>query len=91
MKVFGSARPGGKAGGGSASWLRFGRNGPAVAGALIVLALLVVALLAPVLTPHDPVTQGELPAMRWDRNLRSTLGQAAAVALGALRVPHSGR
>lgn len=38
-------------------WLRFRRNPLAMIGLLIVLLLLVVAALAPVLAPHDPITQ----------------------------------
>jgi peptide/nickel transport system permease protein len=35
-----------------------------MAGAWIVLALYLLALLAPVLTPYDPIRHGDLPAMR---------------------------
>ncbi|MDI6772887.1 MAG: ABC transporter permease [bacterium] len=43
---------------GSASvWRRLLRHRLAVAGALIVGGLLLVALLAPLLAPHDPITQ----------------------------------
>ncbi|MBE0553266.1 MAG: ABC transporter permease [Rhodobacteraceae bacterium] len=38
-------------------WLRFRRNPLAMIGLLIVMLLLVVAALAPVLAPHDPITQ----------------------------------
>lgn len=38
-------------------WLRFRRNPLAMIGLLIVLLLLVIAALAPVLAPHDPITQ----------------------------------
>lgn len=38
-------------------WLRMRRNPLAVIGLLIVLVLLVMALFAPWLAPHDPITQ----------------------------------
>ncbi|HSW10282.1 MAG TPA: ABC transporter permease [Bacillota bacterium] len=41
--------------GGSSQWRRFGRNQRAVAGGLLVLAFILAALLAPWLTPHDPI------------------------------------
>ncbi|MBC9179567.1 ABC transporter permease [Pseudoroseomonas ludipueritiae] len=39
------------------TWLAFRRNGLAVAGLFIVLAMLVLAILAPVLATHDPGVQ----------------------------------
>lgn len=36
-----------------------------MAGACIVFALYLIALLAPVLTPHDPITHGDIPRMRY--------------------------
>lgn len=38
-------------------WLRFRRNPLAMAGALIVLALVVLAAFAPLIAPHDPIAQ----------------------------------
>lgn len=35
-------------------WRRFKRNRPAIAGGLIVLAVFVIALFAPMLSPYDP-------------------------------------
>ncbi|HUK55228.1 MAG TPA: ABC transporter permease [Nitrospiria bacterium] len=35
-------------------WRRFRRNRPALAGSLIVLSVLIIALLAPILSPYDP-------------------------------------
>ncbi|MFZ1469898.1 MAG: ABC transporter permease [Paracoccaceae bacterium] len=39
------------------AWLRIRRNRLAMAGGLVVTALIFVALLAPVLAPHDPFVQ----------------------------------
>ncbi len=36
-----------------------------MAGALIVLALYLVAIAAPLLTPYDPIAQGDVPRMRY--------------------------
>lgn len=48
----------------SAGWARFRKNRLGMAGAIIVLLLYFVAILAPVLTPYDPVSHGDLPGMR---------------------------
>ncbi len=53
------------AGAWSSGWGRFRRNKLAMAGACIVFALYIIALLAPVLTPHDPITHGDIPRMRY--------------------------
>jgi peptide/nickel transport system permease protein len=50
----------------SAGWSRFGRNRVAVAGGLVVAVLYLVAILAPLLTPYDPGSHGELPRMRYN-------------------------
>ena len=39
------------------AWLRIRRNSLAMAGLLIVLALVAVAALAPWIAPHDPLVQ----------------------------------
>ena len=39
------------------SWLRLKRNPLAMIGLLIVVALVLMAALAPVIAPHDPITQ----------------------------------
>lgn len=39
------------------SWLRLKRNPLAMVGLLIVVALVLMAALAPVIAPHDPITQ----------------------------------
>ncbi len=49
----------------SAGWSRFRKNRFAVAGAVIVLSLYIVAILAPLLTPHDPIAHGDLPKTRY--------------------------
>lgn len=48
----------------SSGWSRFRRNRAGMAGAVIVLCLYMIALLAPVISPCDPVQHGDLPAMR---------------------------
>lgn len=48
----------------SAGWARFRGNPLAMAGAVTVLILYLVAIFAPVLTPYDPVSHGDLPEMR---------------------------
>lgn len=48
----------------SAGWARFRGNPMAMAGAVVVLILYLVAIFAPVLTPYDPVSHGDLPGMR---------------------------
>lgn len=45
------------------AWLRLRRNPSAIVGALLVLAFLLVALLAPVLAPHSP-TAADLSEIR---------------------------
>lgn len=49
----------------SAGWMRFRRNRFAVTGLVIVAALYIVAILAPVFTPYDPVVQGDIPRLRY--------------------------
>lgn len=39
------------------SWLRFRRNPLAMIGLVIAVALVVIAVFAPLLAPHDPITQ----------------------------------
>lgn len=45
-----------KAKGGNQAWRRFRRNSTGMAGLIVVVLLVIVALLAPVLAPHDPFT-----------------------------------
>ncbi|PYN95053.1 MAG: peptide ABC transporter permease [Candidatus Rokuibacteriota bacterium] len=45
------------------AWRRLGRRPPVLAGATIVMLLLVTATLAPVLAPHNPVEQGLGPGL----------------------------
>jgi peptide/nickel transport system permease protein len=47
------------------TWLAFRRNGLAVAGLLVVLFMLAVALLAPVLATHDPGVQSLGDRLQW--------------------------
>ena len=49
----------------SVGWTRFRERRLAVAGAVIVLFLYLVAIFAPVLTPYNPVTYGDIPAARY--------------------------
>jgi len=49
----------------SEGWQRFRKRPLAVAGAVIVLALYAIAILAPVLTPYDPVAHGDIPGERY--------------------------
>lgn len=49
----------------SHGWGRFQRNRFGMAGAVIVLVLYIVAIFGPLLTPYDPVAQGELPRLRY--------------------------
>jgi len=49
----------------SAGWSRFRSNKLGMVGAVIVVTLYIVAILAPLLTPYDPVTQGDIPRMRY--------------------------
>jgi ABC-type dipeptide/oligopeptide/nickel transport system permease subunit len=49
----------------SQGWTRFRRSRFGMAGALIVLALYLVAVAAPLLTPYDPIAQGDVPRMRY--------------------------
>lgn len=44
---------------------RLRRNRFGMAGAIVVLALFLAAILAPVVAPHDPSEQGDLPRMRF--------------------------
>lgn len=50
---------------GNEGWVRFRRNRLGLAGAVIVLLLYLVALLAPLLTPYDPIELGDVPQMRY--------------------------
>jgi peptide/nickel transport system permease protein len=50
---------------GSRGWTRFRRNRLGLAGAVIVLLLYLVAVFAPLLTPHDPIEHGDIPRMRY--------------------------
>ena len=56
---------GGRKGLWSAGWSRFKRNRLGLAGAAIVLLLYLVAIFAPLLTPHDPIELGKVPRMRY--------------------------
>jgi peptide/nickel transport system permease protein len=49
----------------SQGWARFRRSRFGMAGALIVLALYLVAIVAPLLTPYDPIATGDVPRMRY--------------------------
>jgi peptide/nickel transport system permease protein len=49
----------------SPGWGRFRRNRFGVAGATIILVLYLAAVLAPLLTPYDPIAQGDVPKMRY--------------------------
>jgi peptide/nickel transport system permease protein len=49
----------------SAGWTRFRRNRLGLAGAVIVLLLYIVAIFAPLLTPHDPIEHGDIPRIRY--------------------------
>lgn len=44
-------------------WRRFARNPGAVFGLVVFLAIVVMALLAPVLAPYDPIAQGVGPPL----------------------------
>ncbi len=50
----------------SAGWSRFRRNRLAMVGMVIVVVLYIVAVLAPLFTPYDPVAQGDIPRMRYN-------------------------
>lgn len=50
---------------GTEGWVRFKRNRLGLAGAVIVLLLYIVAIFAPLLTPHDPIEHGDVPRMRY--------------------------
>ena len=41
-------------------WLTFRRNKPALIGALVTILILLVAILAPWITPYDPLAQDPL-------------------------------
>lgn len=49
----------------SSGWARFRGNRLGLAGAVIVLLLYLVAIFAPLLTPHDPIEHGDIPRMRY--------------------------
>jgi peptide/nickel transport system permease protein len=49
----------------SQGWARFRRSRFGMAGAFIVLALYLVAIVAPLLTPYDPIATGDVPRMRY--------------------------
>ncbi|HEY5133486.1 MAG TPA: ABC transporter permease [Candidatus Krumholzibacteriaceae bacterium] len=49
----------------SQGWSRFRRNRFGMAGAGIIVALYLAAVLAPLLTPYDPIAQGDVPKMRY--------------------------
>jgi peptide/nickel transport system permease protein len=49
----------------SLGWSRFARNRLGMAGAVVVVALYLVAIFGPLLTPYDPAAQGPLPQMRY--------------------------
>ncbi len=46
-------------------WARFRRSRFGMAGAVIVLALYLVALAAPLIARYDPIEQGDVPRMRY--------------------------
>jgi ABC-type dipeptide/oligopeptide/nickel transport system permease subunit len=48
----------------AASWRRFAQHRPAVIGLVIVVAFGALAVLAPVITPHDPVRQSLIDALQ---------------------------
>lgn len=50
---------------GTEGWTRFRRNRLGLAGAVIVLLLYLIAIFAPLLTPHDPIEHGDIPRMRY--------------------------
>jgi ABC-type dipeptide/oligopeptide/nickel transport system permease subunit len=45
-------------------WRRFARNRGAVFGLVVLIAIIVMSLFAPVLAPYDPVAQGVGPALQ---------------------------
>ncbi|MCK4237028.1 MAG: ABC transporter permease [Candidatus Krumholzibacteria bacterium] len=49
----------------SAGWVRFKRNRLGMTGAIIIVILYVTAVLAPLLTPYDPIEHGDIPRMRY--------------------------
>jgi peptide/nickel transport system permease protein len=49
----------------SHGWSRFRRSRLGMAGAAVVLALYLVAVFAPLITPYDPIAQGDVPRMRY--------------------------
>jgi peptide/nickel transport system permease protein len=49
----------------SAGWVRFRENRLAMTGFVIVLVLYIVAIIAPILTPYDPIEHGDVPRMRY--------------------------
>ena len=50
---------------GAAGWARFRNNRLGLVGAIIVLLLYLVAIFAPLLTPHNPIEHGDIPRMRY--------------------------
>ncbi|RKZ06567.1 peptide ABC transporter permease, partial [bacterium] len=49
----------------AAGFSRFRRNPLGMTGAVILLFLYLVAILAPALTPYDPNAHGDIPRMRY--------------------------
>jgi len=49
----------------SQGWSRFRASRFGVAGAVIILVLYLAAVFAPLLTPYDPIAQGDVPKMRF--------------------------
>ncbi|MFW6067111.1 MAG: ABC transporter permease [Myxococcota bacterium] len=64
------------------AWRRFRRNKGAVAGALLVLFVTVVAVLGPVLAPHDPHAQFT-DTLLTDRGVPVGIGDVPGYLLGA--------
>ena len=87
------------------AWRRLGRRPPVLAGATIVMLLLVTATLAPVLAPHNPVEQGLGPGLAppssrfllgldsLGRDVASRLmyGSRISLLVGAIAVYYGGR
>jgi len=49
----------------SQGWSRFRTSRFGVAGAVIIVVLYLAAVFAPLLTPYDPIAQGDVPKMRF--------------------------
>jgi peptide/nickel transport system permease protein len=49
----------------SQGWSRFRMSRFGMAGAVIMVVLYLVAVFAPLLTPYDPIAQGDVPRMRF--------------------------